>query len=545
MSLTPGTHWQASFVLIITSLLLFLPGFFALPATDRDESRFAQATKQMVAGGDYVNIRFQNEARNKKPIGIYWLQAAAVRLSGFGEGAPIWVYRLPSLLGAIAAVLLTYWALLAVLTREEAFYAALLLSACVLLGAEARLAKTDAVLLATVTAAMGALLRLFLEREKSKLYNAFIFWIALALGTLIKGPVILLVTGASALAFSFYRKSGAWLKQLRSLYGLLLYALLVLPWFIAIFYATGGAFFHDSVGRDMFAKVVSGQEMHGAPPGTYFGLLWFTFFPSACFLAACIPYLWKHWRQKKIILLFLWILPAWFVFELIPTKLPHYVLPLYPALAGLTAHALSAQDWKMTASWQRFCMSALIIVPPILLLMALFLLRAVEGKIDWLVLALVPLVTVVGYCAFQESRIDSRRAITFMIAGSILLYFGVVGRVLPNLSEFWLSPRIVEAVKANTTCENPQLVSAGYHEPSLVFLTSKDILLTDTKDAADFLLQKTCRIALIDEEPELKAFEQRLREKGARAKRLALVEGRNVNGAQKREIGLWVLDLSR
>jgi 4-amino-4-deoxy-L-arabinose transferase-like glycosyltransferase len=544
MNLTPRTHSQASFTLIIASLLLFLPGFFTLPPTDRDESRFAQATKQMVQSGDYINIRFQDEARNKKPIGIYWLQAAAVKLSGLGEDAPIWVYRLPSLLGAIAAVLLAYWALRAILTREEALYAALLLASCVLLAGEARLAKTDAVLLATITAAMGALLRAFLDRKKSW-RNAFIFWFALACGTLVKGPVILLVAGTAAVAFSFYKRSGAWLKRLQPLYGLALYALLILPWFIAIFYTTGGTFFHDSFGRDMFAKLISGQETHGAPPGTYFGLLWFTFFPGACFVAASIPHLWRNWRNEKITLLFLMILPSWIIFELIPTKLPHYVLPLYPAIAGLTALALAEQGWKLTNRWQRFCMGAFVIIPPVLLLGALLVLWSIERNIDWIVLALVPLAGVLGFCTFQYSRTNARRAIVLMTALSVLLYFGIMQRVLPHLNEFWLSPRLVEAVKTTTSCKNPQLASAGYHEPSLVFLTGKDLLLTDAKGAADFLLQKGCRIALIDEEPGLEPFQQRLRGEGVQAKRLGLVVGRNVNGARLRRIGLWTLDLSR
>ncbi len=63
----------------VVSLLCFLPGFFSIPPVDRDEARFAQATKQMVESGDYIDIRFQDEVRYKKPVGIYWLQAAIVR----------------------------------------------------------------------------------------------------------------------------------------------------------------------------------------------------------------------------------------------------------------------------------------------------------------------------------------------------------------------------------------------------------------------------------------------------------------------------------
>src|SRR5262245_54217800 len=69
-----GSHARAMAVLLVVALLGFLPGFFSVPPIDRDEARFAQATKQMVESGDYVDIRFQDEVRYKKPVGIYWLQ---------------------------------------------------------------------------------------------------------------------------------------------------------------------------------------------------------------------------------------------------------------------------------------------------------------------------------------------------------------------------------------------------------------------------------------------------------------------------------------
>src|SRR6202051_4965942 len=110
------THVRAVAVLVLVSFLSFLPGFFQIPPVDRDEARFAQATKQMIETGDYVDIRFQDEVRYKKPVGIYWLQAAAVKAGeAFGVSnarTTIWLYRLPSLARAIVAVLLTYLAAL-------------------------------------------------------------------------------------------------------------------------------------------------------------------------------------------------------------------------------------------------------------------------------------------------------------------------------------------------------------------------------------------------------------------------------------------------
>src|SRR4030088_2462605 len=89
-------------------LVLYVPGLAAIPPLDRDEARFAQATRQMLETGDFIRIRFQDEARNKKPVGIYWLQAGAVAAFSTPESPEIWPYRLPSVLAATAAVLLTF-----------------------------------------------------------------------------------------------------------------------------------------------------------------------------------------------------------------------------------------------------------------------------------------------------------------------------------------------------------------------------------------------------------------------------------------------------
>src|SRR3984885_279872 len=167
-----GSHLRAIVFLTLCGLLFFLPGFFNIPAIDRDEARFAQATKQMVESGDFVDIRFQDDVRYKKPVGIYWMQAAAVgaatALGLPGAQRRIWLYRIPSLIGAIGAVLLTYWTALAFVTRRGAVLAALMICSCVVLGAEARLAKTDAMLLLTVTAAMGAVARVYLSWQRGE-----------------------------------------------------------------------------------------------------------------------------------------------------------------------------------------------------------------------------------------------------------------------------------------------------------------------------------------------------------------------------------------
>ena len=111
-------------LLVLLSLAFSLPGLVPLPPFDRDEARFAQATRQMIQDGDFIRIQFQHEPRHKKPAGIYWLQAASVEAFGTPDGTALWPYRLPSLLGIMAAVLLTFGIGQRLFGRREAFIAA-------------------------------------------------------------------------------------------------------------------------------------------------------------------------------------------------------------------------------------------------------------------------------------------------------------------------------------------------------------------------------------------------------------------------------------
>src|SRR2546425_141247 len=293
-----GSHVRAVALLTLCGLLLFLPGFFNIPPIDRDEARFAQATKQMVETSDFVDIRFQDDVRYKKPVGVYWLQVLAVQTAS-ALGLPraqvrIWLYRMPSLVGAIGAVLLTYWTALAFVTRRGAILAGLILCSSMLLGVEARLAKTDAMLLLTVVAAMGALARVYLSWQRGEDPEhppwswPAIFWTALAGGIMLKGPLILMFVGLTIGALAILDRSATWLWRLRPVWGLMGTLVLVLPWFVAIFWRAGDTFFADSIGGDMLSKLAA-QESHGAPPGLYLLLFWVTFWPGAPLAGMAAP----------------------------------------------------------------------------------------------------------------------------------------------------------------------------------------------------------------------------------------------------------------
>src|SRR5882757_7237984 len=463
------SHVRAIAFLTLCGLLLFLPGFFNIPPIDRDEARFAQATKQMVESGDFVDIRFQDDVRYKKPVGVYWLQAAVVETAS-ALGLPrapvrVWLYRVPSLIGAIGAVLLTYWTALAFVTRRGAILAALMMCSCVLLGAEARLAKTDAMLLLTVVAAMGAMARVYLswQRGEDPAHPPWtwpaIFWTALAGGILLKGPLILMFVVLTIGTLAILDRSAAWLWRLRPIWGLMWMLVLVLPWFVAIFWRAGDAFFSDSLGGDMLSKL-GAQESHGAPPGLYLLLFWVTFWPGAPLAGMAVPAVWRARREPGAQYLLAWLIPSWIVFELVLTKLPHYVLPLYPAIAILTVGALERR--VLSRSWLRRGAAWWFAVPAgasVIAVVGAIKLTHYPAFPAWPFLAAAMISGLIAWWMFEDSRAE--RSLLNAVVAAMLLAIGVYGIVLPSLTTLFPSAVIARALR-NVVCVGPKAASAGF-----------------------------------------------------------------------------------
>ncbi len=532
-----GSHRGAMAVLVLVSLLTFLPGFFQIPPVDRDEAYFAQATKQMIETGDYVDIRYQDDVRYRKPVGIYWLQAAVVNTAS-ALGVPkalnkIWLYRVPSLIGAIGAVLGTYWCALAFVSRRGAVLAGLMMSASAILSVEARLAKTDAMLLFTVVWAMAVLGRAYLASRRDGTDPPgwgllLVFWTAVAISILIKGPLILMVVGLAALTLSLLDRSARWLLTLRPLWGVIWLLLIVLPWFIAIYMRVGREFLVASVGEDMLAKVANSQEAHGAPPGLYLVLFFATFFPASILAGLAAPAVWRVRAEPAAKFLLAWLVPSWIVFEAVVTKLPHYVLPLYPAIAILTAGAVESR----VLSRRIFLVRGIIwwfLVPGIVSILAVVGAVMIAHGLALLAWPFFAGAVVCGLFAWRLYDDDgAERAFLRATAAAVLMAFGVYGVVVPSLSPAGFPAVALAQVLKDAPCQRPLAASAGYEEPSLVFLTRTAIRFTDAEGAADFLRQGSCRFAFIDTKQE-RAFALRAEAIGLHYDRGPRIDGYNIS----------------
>ncbi len=524
--------WPMLFIALF-AVVMFLPGFFSVPPVDRDETRFAQASRQMAQSGDFIDIRLGEGTRYKKPVGIYWLQAAAAKIAGDARAQEIWVYRTPSLLAAVAACLPTYLIALSLVNAQAAFLAALLMAVCFVLNGEARLAKTDATLLASILAAQLVLARLHMQGGVSR-WAPWLFWAALGVSVLIKGPIGPMVVGLTVLALSVMRREVRWLGDLRPGFGLLLFLVIVAPWYIAITLKTGSAFWDEALGRDLLGKIGQGQESHGAPPGAFSAAVWFTFWPASILLPFGLWFAWTARREAAVLFCLAWWIPAWIVFEITATKLIHYVLPTFPAIA-----ILCAAGWLDRLPGRPGRVYTVFLI--VFLLLALLLAAVPVGFTlqynrwpSWPWYAGVA-VTVAGiWLTWTRMRAGDRLT---PVLGFAALSLGLSLSLFSNLARsgvIWPSVALADMAAGVELCDEPLVLSVGYQEESLMLLSGHPpVFEHDPAQAVERVGTAACAVVYVDA-PFRAEFEQGM--VGRPYQHLGRFEGFSIGGADEVDI---------
>lgn len=546
---------RPTLLVLAICLAAFLPGFFSLPPSDRDEARFAQASKQMLETGDFVSIRFGDVSRNKKPVGIHWAQAASVSVAeglGLATKTSIWPYRVPSLLGATLAALATLWLGRGIVGRRAALLAALALPVSVVVVVEAHIAKTDAALLGVVAVMMGLFAQAYLRPASFGAPCAAGFWAALGAGALLKGPVAPMVAGLAALVLYVLdrraKRPRDWLAALRPAWGLPLALLIVLPWAVLIWIATDGAFFADAIGGDLGGKVAGADEAHGGPPGYHLLLVSLTLFPLGLVVLRAIPGTWAMRSAPAVRFLLAWIIPTWIVFELLPTKLPHYVSVTFPAVLMLASAWLLDPARREPPRWLARVSEVLWFVALAILAALAIAVPIAARQFTWgspLVLAAAGLLAWVGWGALR------RKDLATLAAAGLVLSPVVTGAllqgVLPRAEGLWIAPRIVAALDAHWAAtggrppaDGRPFATAGFHEPSLVFLAGTDTrLVANGQEAAQHLADRPRGVALVRERYQA-AFMAEAARLGIAVRAVGTVAGLNYSRGQRLTLVLYV-----
>jgi 4-amino-4-deoxy-L-arabinose transferase-like glycosyltransferase len=295
-----------------------------------------------------------------------------------------------------------------------------------------------------------------------------------------------------------WERRAAWLHALRAAWGVPLMLAVVLPWFVAIGIATHGAFFAEAVGGDLGAKLAGGSETHGGFPGLHLLLLPLLAFPATFAVVAALPSAWAGRREAATRFLIAWVVPSWLVFEAAPTKLPHYTLPLYPALFLLASRIVPAA----VPVWARRVGLAALVLAGLVIAGAALALPIVLRQAWWIgVPAAGCVVLVVGLAA--------RERLAWALVASVALYGAVLQFELPALEPLWIAPRVERALRQDWPGWNQMgdgLAVAGYAEPSLMFLCGSHMRLLANGAQAAAALQDGSASLVIVTDREMPAF---------------------------------------
>ena len=385
-------------------------------------------------------------------------------------------------------------------------------------------------LCAAVTLAMAGLARIYMAAKAGETPlrpHKLMFWLGLGLSILIKGPIGLVVIAPAMIALSVWDRDVRWLKRLGWGWGLPLTALIVGPWAIAITIATDGGFWKEAVGNDLGNKIVGAHESHGGFIGLYTLIAPLLLFPSTLLLPAAVSAGWSRRAEPAIRFMVCWVVPAWLIFELAPTKLAHYTLPTFGGLAILAAAA---------------------VVHPIGTIS-----RRTGAGLSVLAAVLICGIAVYGLTAYGSSTAQTWAAITVVCAavagagGAFLLLnraavsglivaivFGILSHAalagtIRQLRPLAVAPQLIKAMERAGLAPSQGLTPGpvaitGFHEPSFVFLAGRNTELTDVAGAVKALAEG--RPAIV-ERADSEAFSAAMDRAGVPGRPTETVRGHN------------------
>lgn len=455
-----------AFVVVALGAVALLPGTSTLPLIDRDEPRFAEATRVMMTGGDWVVPHFNGELRLDKPPLTYWLMSVGYRVAGVGElGARLHSIVASLLVALCLAVAGRRWLGERVGLKAAVFW---LLSLQVLL--QSRLAVADMPMVLAVTVA--CLLMAEAIERKLTLTEAAGFWLALGLGFLAKGPIALAVPGLAFLLFrvALWRRPPA--GGFRPLLGVAVLLLVVAPWGVAALIETHGEVWRVGIGHHVLERGAAAFDGRTPVPLYYLLTALLSLFPWIAFSGHAAAAARRRWDARRAFLVS-WLIAPYLIFSFYATQLPHYVLPGFPAAMLLFADASErvprldgmGRGLRLLAWFFRGFALGLVAVLAGVLAVAGWRLDSPGLRLAFLGLATLLAGLLLGALLFQHFRFG------LVLASALTVGIGMslVGTGLRDVSpavqsaESWLADLPPDAVCAWD----------GFEEPSLVFYTRR------------------------------------------------------------------------
>ena len=316
------------------ALIVWLAFFWqlgAVPLYDLDEGAFTEATREMLASGNFITPHRDGEPRYDKPVLIYWLQAASVSALGWSEFA----LRLPSAMAAALWVLALWWFVREQLDAATATLAGLVMALGLQVAIIGKAAVADALLNLFIALSFFEIYRWRLRPTRAILLRVYLW---LGLGFLTKGPVaVFFPLLVSLLYFGSLREWRAWLAAVFEWRGWLVFIAVAGPWYLAIYLDDGPGFFQSFFLGHNLGRYSGVKHGHSGFPGYYFVMLPLVLLPFTGWFLSLLPRVRQLWADELDRFLLLWFVTVFAVFSFSGTKLPHYLVygitPLFILMA--------------------------------------------------------------------------------------------------------------------------------------------------------------------------------------------------------------------
>ena len=320
--------------------ILFLAFFLSLfvgiqgPLFDWDEGAFSEASREMLESGNLITTYMNGDVRFAKPVLIYWFQTISMSIFGVNSLA----VRLPSVLFTALWALAIFLFTRRLSDFRQAFYATFFFLTALQISVVGRAAISDALLNVNIAASMFLMFLYYRSGEKKYTRWAMVF---IALGTLTKGPIAILIPGFVNLVYSLWQKRFVdLLKGVFDPLALFLFLILTMPWYVLQYMDQGYAFIEGFFLKHNVGRFTDPMEGHGGGLWYYIPVVLLGFMPFTGFLFRVSARIRREWSDDFFRYGILWFGSVFVFFSLSGTKLPHYVVYGYTPLFVLMARTV-------------------------------------------------------------------------------------------------------------------------------------------------------------------------------------------------------------
>jgi len=326
--------WSFLLVTLVASMIMFF-NLGGVPLLDPDEPVYAQTAREMISYDDFLSPRIYGEFWYDKPPMYYWLVAGSFKVFGVGEFAA----RFPSALLAIACVFYIYFACSRLFSQQSGLVSALVLATSIEFFYLGKAAVTDMTLTLFLTIALLS----FLEKRY------YWFYIGAALAVVTKGPIGIVFPVAIVFLYMIVTRNFSQLKKMKIIPGAGIFLVIALPWYWLMFQQHGMPFVDTFIGFHNVTRFLSPEHQEGAVWYYFIPVLACGFFPWTAVLAQAV---WSavfvsREESKKLMFLVIWAVFIFVFFSISKTKLPSYILPVFPPLAMIVGWYIPlVGDWR-------------------------------------------------------------------------------------------------------------------------------------------------------------------------------------------------------